>query len=67
MKDFHTFQVHEDEVNTLEWHPDCEELFVSGGGDGMIAFWMANEDLVYKIEKAHYGPIWDIAWHPMGN
>jgi len=68
MKDFRTFQAHEDEINALEWHPDCEELFVSGGGDGMVVFWMANEDeAYYKIDKAHYGACWDLAWHPMGN
>lgn len=67
MKDFHTFQAHEGEVNSIEWHPDCEELFVSGGNDGKLIYWMANEDKIYEVEDAHQGPIWDVAWHPMGN
>ncbi|CAI2365809.1 unnamed protein product [Moneuplotes crassus] len=68
MKDFITFQAHEDEINALEWHPDCEELFVSGGGDGMVVFWMANEDeAYYKIDKAHYRACCDLVWHSIRN
>mmetsp|Transcript_20441 Transcript_20441/g.22813 ORF Transcript_20441/g.22813 Transcript_20441/m.22813 type:complete len:92 (-) Transcript_20441:37-312(-) len=28
---------------------------------------MANGDLIYQVDNAHEGPIWDIAWHPIGN
>jgi WD40 repeat protein len=28
---------------------------------------MANDDMIYEVDKAHDGPIWDMAWHPMGN
>lgn len=67
MKDFHTFQAHDGEVNSIEWHPESEELFVSGGNDGKLIYWMANEDKIYEVPDAHQGPIWDMAWHPMGN
>lgn len=43
-KEMRCFRGHKKEVTSLAWHPFCEELFASGGGqyDGAIMFWVTR-------------------------
>ncbi|VDK39100.1 unnamed protein product [Gongylonema pulchrum] len=52
----------------LAWHPVHESLFVSGGGDGSLAYWLVNsvKELAF-LEHAHDQAIWSLEWHPLGH
>ncbi|RMX45751.1 hypothetical protein pdam_00004175 [Pocillopora damicornis] len=50
------------------WHPVHESLFVSGGSDGSMMFWVVGaEKDVGNMEMAHEGMVWSLAWHPLGH
>lgn len=52
----------------LAWHPVHEGLFVSGGGDGSLAYWLVNNDKELGfLEHAHDQAIWTLDWHPLGH
>jgi len=52
----------------LAWHPVHEGLFVSGGGDGALGYWLVNNDKeLALLEQAHDMAIWTLEWHPMGH
>lgn len=52
----------------LAWHPIHEGLFVSGGGDGSLGYWMVNtEKELALLEQAHDQAIWTLEWHPLGH
>jgi polyadenylation factor subunit 2 len=62
------FRGHKKEATTLSWHPIHECLFTSGGSDGSIMFWLAdNEKEVGSIDEAHDTMVWSLAWHPLGH
>jgi WD40 repeat protein len=45
-----------------------EGLFVSGGGDGSLAYWLVhNEKEVGLLEHAHDQAVWTLEWHPLGH
>ncbi|CAJ0581682.1 unnamed protein product, partial [Mesorhabditis spiculigera] len=44
MKVLKNFRGHKKEVTSLAWHPVHEGLFVTGGGDGSIAYWLVDND-----------------------
>ncbi|KAK0426736.1 hypothetical protein QR680_009869 [Steinernema hermaphroditum] len=68
MKEIRTFRAHKKEVTALSWHPLHENLFVSGGGDGSIAYWLAgHEKELALLEDAHDQAIWSLKWHPLGH
>eukprot|EP01147_Barroeca_monosierra_P004335 gene4335-6639_t len=68
MKEVHVYRAHQKEVNSLAWHPIHEQLFVSGGANGDVFFWMqGSETPVGDLEKAHDSHIWDVSWHPLGH
>uniref|UniRef100_A0A183BPN4 WD_REPEATS_REGION domain-containing protein n=1 Tax=Globodera pallida TaxID=36090 RepID=A0A183BPN4_GLOPA len=52
----------------VAWHPIHEGLFVSGGGDGSIGYWLVNSDKeLTLLEQAHDMAIWALEWHPLGH
>jgi polyadenylation factor subunit 2 len=52
----------------LAWHPIHEKLFVSGGLDGSLFFWLCGSDKeLAAMEDAHENIIWDVSWHPLGH
>lgn len=52
----------------LSWHPIHEGLFVSGGADGAMMFWLVgNEREVGLMETAHEQAVWCLKWHPLGH
>lgn len=52
----------------LAWHPIHEGLFVSGGGDGSLGYWLVNSDKELAfLEQAHDMAIWTLEWHPLGH
>ncbi|VDN27222.1 unnamed protein product [Gongylonema pulchrum] len=55
-------------AKALAWHPVHESLFVSGGGDGSLAYWLVNsgKELAF-LEHAHDQAIWSLEWHPLGH
>jgi len=68
MKDVFTFKGHKKEVTTCMWHPFHEKLFVSGGYDGEILWWIVgSEESQGRVPNAHEGPVWDLKFHPMGH
>ncbi|KAF1764731.1 hypothetical protein GCK72_004681 [Caenorhabditis remanei] len=68
MKEVKTFRAHKKEVISLAWHPIHEGLFVSGGGDGSIVYWMVDgEKEIGLLEHAHDQAIWSMKWHPLGH
>jgi polyadenylation factor subunit 2 len=68
MTEFQVFKRHQKEVSSLAWHPFHEELFVSGGFDGSLGFWITGyDDAAEFIMNAHAGVIRDVAWHPLGH
>jgi len=67
-RELSNFHGHSREVTCCEWHPNHEELFVSGGSDGSLMFWLANQSTPQtKISNAHDTTIWSVSWHPMGH
>ncbi len=62
------FRGHRKDACTLAWHPICEKLFVSGGGDGSMFFWQCgSEKELGALDDAHESIIWDVTWHPLGH
>eukprot|EP00931_Biecheleriopsis_adriatica_P075456 TRINITY_DN4930_c0_g1_i1.p1 TRINITY_DN4930_c0_g1~~TRINITY_DN4930_c0_g1_i1.p1 ORF type:complete len:571 (+),score=142.20 TRINITY_DN4930_c0_g1_i1:87-1799(+) len=63
------FKAHKKEVTSLCWHPDTDALLASGGFDGAIHFWGTHgaSTPVESLPLAHEGPVWSLAWHPMGH
>ncbi|XP_069106049.1 pre-mRNA 3' end processing protein WDR33-like [Argopecten irradians] len=67
-EEFQTFKGHKKEATAVAWHPIHEGLFVSGGSDGAVMFWMVGTDReVGGMEEAHEGMVWSLAWHPLGH
>ncbi|KAM3719956.1 pre-mRNA 3' end processing protein [Dirofilaria immitis] len=68
MREMHTYRGHKKEVTALAWHPVHEGMFVSGGGDGSLAYWLVNNDKELGfLEHAHDQAIWTLEWHPLGH
>eukprot|EP00612_Vaucheria_litorea_P006475 CAMPEP_0171471156 /NCGR_PEP_ID=MMETSP0946-20130122/539_1 /TAXON_ID=109269 /ORGANISM="Vaucheria litorea, Strain CCMP2940" /LENGTH=543 /DNA_ID=CAMNT_0012000597 /DNA_START=168 /DNA_END=1796 /DNA_ORIENTATION=+ len=69
MKEMAAFKGHNKEVTSLAWHPQVECLFISGGFDGTLVYWIVgNEQPEAIIPQAHdETAVWDIAWHPLGH
>lgn len=68
MKEMESFHGQKRDVTALAWHPFHEELFVSGGYDGSILYWLVGyETPLAEVANAHEGSVWDLAWHPMGH
>ena len=63
-----TFKGHSKEATALSWHPYHEDLFVSGGSDGSIFFWLLDKKQeIYSISSAHDTMVWSLDWHPLGH
>eukprot|EP00755_Sulcionema_specki_P018565 Sspe_Gene.67192::Locus_39673_Transcript_2_2_Confidence_0.667_Length_1534::g.67192::m.67192/K15542/PFS2; polyadenylation factor subunit 2 len=43
MKELHTFAGHRKDVLTVSWHPVHQDLFCSGGNDGILAYWVVGQ------------------------
>uniref|UniRef100_A0A915KLS6 WD_REPEATS_REGION domain-containing protein n=1 Tax=Romanomermis culicivorax TaxID=13658 RepID=A0A915KLS6_ROMCU len=68
MKELFSFRGHKKEVTAIRWHPIHESLFVSGGADGAMMFWLVgNEREVGLMETAHEQAVWTLKWHPLGH
>ncbi|XP_068754632.1 uncharacterized protein [Montipora capricornis] len=68
MKEMQTFRGHKREATAISWHPIHESLFVSGGSDGSMMFWVVGaEKDVGNMDQAHEGMVWSLAWHPLGH
>uniref|UniRef100_A0AC34GWV4 Uncharacterized protein n=1 Tax=Panagrolaimus sp. ES5 TaxID=591445 RepID=A0AC34GWV4_9BILA len=68
MNELFTFKGHRKEVVSLAWHPIHETLFVSGGGDGSIGYWLAEPFSELGLyDGAHDQAIWALDWHPLGH
>uniref|UniRef100_F1KTF6 WD repeat-containing protein 33 n=1 Tax=Ascaris suum TaxID=6253 RepID=F1KTF6_ASCSU len=68
MREMHTYRGHKKEVTALAWHPVHESLFVSGGGDGSMAYWLVNNEKELSfLEHAHDQAVWTLEWHPLGH
>lgn len=63
-----TFRGHKKEACSIAWHPIHESMFVSGGSDGSVMFWVVGaEKEVGSMEQAHDSCVWSLAWHPLGH
>jgi hypothetical protein len=63
------FKAHQKDVTSLCWHPETDSLLASGGYDSAIHFWdtQGTAEPIKSIQGAHEGPIWSLAWHPLGH
>lgn len=63
-----SFRGHNRDVTYAAWHSIHEELFVSGGHDGSMIFWLASRQAPQaEVRGAHEASIWAAAWHPAGH
>lgn len=63
-----SFRGHNRDVTYASWHSVHEELFVSGGHDGSMIFWLASRSAPQaEVRGAHEASIWAAAWHPAGH
>jgi hypothetical protein len=63
-----TFIGHGKDITVSSWHTVHEELFVSGGHDGSLCFWLVGRQGVQaEVPIAHEGSVWSTAWHPLGH
>ncbi|GAB4820925.1 hypothetical protein N2152v2_007971 [Parachlorella kessleri] len=63
-----SFRGHNRDVISAAWHPLHEDLFVSGGYDGSLIFWLAGRQAPQaEVRGAHEGSVWAAAWHPSGH
>ena len=67
MKELQIYKGHEQEVNTICWHPKVEDIFCSAGADGCIIFWNASDNKNFVIKNAHDKEIFDLSFNPIGN
>jgi polyadenylation factor subunit 2 len=67
-EEIQTFRGHKKDVCTVAWHPIYEKMFVSGGADGSLYYWLAGNDKELGAEEnAHEAMVWDLSWHPLGH
>ena len=63
-----TFVGHGSDITQVAWHPLQEDVFVSGGHDGSMCFWLAGSDsYVEKVPGVHDGTIYTFGWNPAGH
>jgi WD40 repeat protein len=62
-----TFQGQGAAVTSLAWHPVHEDMWVSGGMDGSLAYWLADKDKPQANFKGHDAAVWAVDWHPVGH
>lgn len=56
------------DITTLGFHPQYDDLFVSGSSNGTLSFYQTfHEDPHRVIEKAHDNIIWSSEYHPIGH
>nr|ADF43129.1 PSF2p [Chlamydomonas reinhardtii] len=68
LKEVASFAGHGRDVACVAWHPQHEELFVSGAGDGSLMMWLASRpDAQGCLPAAHEAAVWSAAWHPLGH
>ncbi|KAJ3034198.1 hypothetical protein HDV00_005368 [Rhizophlyctis rosea] len=68
MRELQAFRGHKKDVQSVAWHPHHESLFVSGGSDGSMMFWLVGtENSVGGMEGAHESSVFALDWHPMGH
>lgn len=68
LRELSTFRGHGRDVVSAAWHPIHEDVFASGGHDGGLMLWiMGYTDPQCEISGAHEGPIWSLAYHPVGH
>lgn len=70
LKEVASFAGHGKDVTCCAWHPQHEELFVSGAVDGSLMFWLAGRPDAQGegcIPAAHEAAVWSTAWHPLGH
>lgn len=56
------------DITTLGFHPQYDDLFVSGSSNGALSYYQFfKEDSFKVIEKAHDNIIWCSEFHPIGH
>lgn len=53
MKELSNFTGAQGPINCASWHPVHEDVFVSGGHDGALLFWLANRTGIQVPAKLH--------------
>jgi len=63
-----SFVGHGSDITQIAWHPLQEEVFVSGGYDGSMCFWLSgSKKYLEKVPGAHDGSVFTFAWNPAGH
>ena len=68
MKELQTYRGQNRDITSLCWHPVHEDLFVSGGYDGAVLYWLVPiASPQAEVRNAHETAVRGMAWHPMGH
>ena len=68
MKMLQTYKGQNKDITSLCWHPIHEDLFVSGGYDGSVLYWLVSDPSPKAdVRNAHETAVRGMAWHPMGH
>ena len=68
MKPLQTYKGQNKDITSLCWHPVHEDLFVSGGYDGSLLYWLVPcATHQAEVRNAHETAIRGMRWHPMGH
>jgi len=64
-----TFRGHSSEVRVMQWHPQHDNLLLSGDYNGQLAYWVVGESSSAhtRIENAHRNSLNMICYHPIGH
>jgi WD40 repeat protein len=54
-------------VTSIAWHPVHEDMWVSGGMDGSMSYWVSQHEHAQASFKAHEAAVWALDWHPCGH
>ena len=52
-----TVTFHKGQVTCVEWHPNQEQVFVSGGDDGVVYIWDNADGLVHQLTATKAGVV----------
>ena len=68
MKQLQTYKGQNRDITSVCWHPHHADLFVSGGYDGSILYWLVpNASPQAEVRNGHETAVRGMAWHPMGH
>lgn len=56
-----------EDIDSLDWHPTCDDILASGSDDCTIIIWNANTGEKLKRLIGHRNRVCLVCWHPTNN